>query len=134
MSDLQLPVLSESSGIDKAFEVMIQNGVSGVLINLKFGYRLVHYDQILDAWKMQVEILSDIPSDRGHFLESVDYLLKSAPFITASFRPGHVIDASDYMVRSSGYSCDGPITHYYPPQARGDTDDCVVLGCSGKVS
>lgn len=133
MQDLQLPVLSGSSGIDKAFEAMIREGVSGVVVKLPFGYLLLHYTQVLAAWETNVAILSDIPLDCGHFLTSVDYVLKSVASMTASFRSSHDVDASYYMAKGPGYSCDGPIRHFYPPNKRRDTDDCVVIACTGKV-
>jgi hypothetical protein len=140
MLDFELPLLSGSAGIGEAFEAMIRKSVSGIVVQVPTGYRLLHYTQVLAASESNLRSLADIPSYLSlprsvsrSFLGSNDYTLETISLTTATVRSRREPGASPFMAQSPGYSCDGPNPHFYPPQKRRNTNDCVVLACPGKL-
>jgi hypothetical protein len=140
MNDFQLPVVAAGTSLEDAFGRMIQQDVSGLVVDAGVqGFRLLHFAVVQNAVELQVERLENIPG--GIQLEfgaldtnpSADYDLSAAFGIVATVRSRHENLSFTYMASSPGYVCTGPAHHSYPPRRRGSSNRCVVPGCLGTI-
>jgi hypothetical protein len=139
MEQFELPLLTGDTSIVDAFKPMIQQNVSGLVVTVLNEYRLLHFTQVRAAWEQQSAQLKEI----GGFVPlvllgldsdpTVDYDLFQVNPSKAVVRSRHENESWTYSAGSPGYSCSGPLQHTYPPQRRGPTNQCVVIGCPGTI-
>jgi hypothetical protein len=140
MIDFQLPLVSAATELDDAFRRMIDQNVSGLVVDAGTeGYRLLHFAVLQNAVGPQVERLENIQG--GIQLEigglnmnpATEYDLSSTLNLLAMVRSRHENLSFTYMASSPGYVCTGVGRHAYPPKKRGLTNNCVVPGCDGTI-
>lgn len=140
MIDFQLPVVTAGTSLEDAFGRMIQQNVSGLVVDSGVqGFRLLHFAVLQNAVDSQFEKLENVPG--GIRLElgaldrnpSADYDLSGTFGHVATVRSRHENLSFTYMTSSPGYVCTGPAHHSYPPKRRGPSNKCVVPGCPGTI-
>ncbi|MBS1859533.1 MAG: hypothetical protein JST11_29440 [Acidobacteria bacterium] len=138
MLEFNLPVMSATAGLRDAFAPLILGQVSGLVVESGAAKRLLHYVDLVNALSKGILYLGDVPG--GVKLEETpggppqpDYQLLNA--VAGSARVLSRMERLTHMYLSAptGYCCDGPDHHCYPPYTRGGDDHCVVLLCSGRL-
>lgn len=140
MITFELPMFSANSPLNDVFGPMINQSVSGLVVDGGSDqYRLLHFTALHDASRSGIEQLKDVPGgipvevDAFSTDPSADYEILGRSGVSASVRSRFERLAFTYTASSPGYVCDGPQRHPYPPQVRGKTNNCVVWGCPGKI-
>lgn len=140
MVDFELPVATAGTSLEDAFGLMLQQNVSGLVVNRGAeGFRLLHFAVVQNAVASHAKQLENISG--GIELEiggldtnpSADYDLSSAVGLVATVRSRHENLSFTYVASSPGYVCTGPAHHSYPPRRRGSSNKCVVPGCPGTI-
>ena len=140
MIGFELPVVAATASLEDAFRRMIQQNVSGLVIDAGVqGFRLLHFAVVQNAVDFPIERLENIPG--GIQLEfgaldtnpSADYDLSGTLGLVATVRSRHENLSFTYMASSPGYVCTGPARHSYPPKRRGPSNRCIVPGCPGTI-
>jgi hypothetical protein len=140
MIAFDLPLFSADSSLKDTFGPMINRDVSGLVVDLgNEQYRLLHFTAVQDAARSGVELLRDIPGGIPLELDafgkdpSADYEISQSSGVTASITSRFERLSFVYTASSPGYVCSGPARHPYPPQVRGKTNNCTVVGCPGTI-
>lgn len=160
MQEFRLPLLQAETAINDAFGPMIDAGVSGVVVATSDGYRLIHFTELkaalddgkrtvgqvagvnlmvrvenTEATQMQAVEFGEARLRKGEFPSGEEYLILRADASSgiALLCSRHEFGAGMYLASTPGYGCDGPNKHYYPPNTRGTSNDCVVFGCPGHI-
>jgi hypothetical protein len=140
MNQFQLPVIAAATSLQEAFGPMIQQDVSGLVVDSgNQQYRLLHFAVVQNALDSQIERLEEIPG--GIPLEfgaldmnpAADYDIMGSSVLGALVRSRHETLSFTYIASSPGYACTGPARHTYPPKRRGSSNHCVVPGCPGTI-
>ncbi|HWC98924.1 MAG TPA: hypothetical protein VG456_19325 [Candidatus Sulfopaludibacter sp.] len=140
MMEFELPSMPETAGLKDAFYPLINQQVSGLIVEHPGEHRLLHYTDLVNAWNSGYTTLREVPGGirfRRHTASLMspggDYELLSSLSGIARVRSRMERLAWMYQVGPAGYCCDGPLHHCYPPYTRGGDDDCVVPLCVGRL-
>lgn len=129
---------------------MIDQGVSGIVVETPTEFRLLHFTQIQAALDQGIKSIVDVsgyvnlgfPTKKYLAFEtssSPSYWLKDTKPGMAMVCSGYAPAAGMFLASSAGYCCNAntidptlPL-HYYPPQTRGHSNRCVVMLCPGTL-
>lgn len=145
MLDFDLPLIENTTRIENAFAPMIGRKVSGIVIKAPSGFRLLHFSQVRAAWEAGLKTMTEISGyvDLGDApgtkllkdMIPLEYILRKVAVSKelANVRSAMERGAAIYLSQSPGYMCNGKTPHFYPPQKRDESNNCVVLGCNGTI-
>lgn len=151
MNEFQLPFFTGETDLKEVFGPMIENHVSGIVVQSANQYRLLHFSQLKRALDDKVQTVGQVTGfeqlvlaastanvkqlapDSEYILLGVNSSLGVA-WVHSRLEAGRHL----FLATTPGYSCDGPTRgglnkHYYPPNKRGMGDNCVVPACPGKI-
>jgi len=149
MQEFNLPVVEETTPVEQAFGPMIRLGVSGIVVRRPKGNDLLHYADVHRAWVSQVTRIGEIRGqvkleefsnvNQMKATDLPDYWVQGGirksdvgiPVMLVVSRHEWLSDM--YRARSSGFCCDGPAMHCYPPLRPGPDKRCVAVPCPGAI-